>query len=303
MRSFSLTRKRYHKKMAQTKASIEKEPVLVDPKDIIQPREIPPEEVPEIVAPMFKLAEELPGKKSLVMNIETLGFKPWEDRIITISYQDAADLLGAPTVLMIDDEKELIKTFYKFWKEGEYNQIIGYNLSFDFRYILVRAMFYAIPSKEFSDASLFDMMEIMQKMRRAFVYGSQPTGTLSQWGELFFNYPKPFSDLEMMKYYKEGQFDKVYEFAESQIIRTFGLYLLWNTIVSTEIGRELFASEGHQSQGSNDVDKVAISPETQTVPDNKDTLYTQCKECLSEITIPAGKDYAICPICKATVRR
>lgn len=187
----------------------------------------PLEYVPPAFPPVPKLMPAIalpPEVKPLLLNIETTGIKPWEARIISITIKDPTFPEEEPTVIMYEDEKEILNYFFSAFLADTYNQIIGYNVSFDYRFIITRAMFHHLSCKEFVDAELYDMMSVMKQIKQKFVFGYNPTGTLSDWSEFFFNYPKPYTDEENQENYARGDWEKVREFSAAQVKR---LYMLW----------------------------------------------------------------------------
>lgn len=272
-------------------ASVEFEPVWVPEDEIVIPL-LAVQEKPEVSA--------IPGaaeKKGLIFNIETTGLDPMKERIITIGYQDAMDPEAAPTIIMLEDEQAMLRALFAVIQEGEYTELIGYNLSFDYRFVMMRAMFYAVTGHEFFDCSLYDLMQAMQQGKLSFVYNPQKAPNLSDTAEFLFGYPKPFTDVEMMKYYAEGAYDKVLEFASSQISRTMALY--WTYRAVTEIPFSPGASgsagtaSGLVSPTKNSTESMLTIPEAHT----PEKAILKCPICLAEWEFEAGTKTAECPIC------
>lgn len=248
------------------------------------------------------LSEPVPDKKRLILNIETLGLKPWEKRIITIGIQDPLEPDIPPIIIMEEDEEMMINTLMQFITAGGYDELVGYNLSFDYRFIVLRAMFYGIALKEFADMTIYDLMQAMAQVKFAFVYNAQKPPSLSDIADFFFSYPKPFSDLEMMKFYTSGRLDKVLEFASGQITRTLLLYSLFRNITENDFGTFNLDNPGKA------IDR--LSPEDSDVNSNPglpnnpgtETKPITCSECLADIPIIDGKLVDICPICKTVLK-
>ncbi|MCH8908990.1 MAG: ribonuclease H-like domain-containing protein, partial [Candidatus Heimdallarchaeota archaeon] len=159
--------------------------------------------------------------KSLILNIETLGIDPKEARIVSISYQDPNIAGAQPIVILLEDELEILKEFLRVFTANNYNEIIGYNIAFDHRFIIAKCMFYQLPCKEFVDADLFDLMQIMKQIKRKFVFNFNKSFSLSSWSEYFFDFPKRFPDSKMMELYRAGVFNEVEQFSADQITRLF----------------------------------------------------------------------------------
>lgn len=277
----------------QQEAQITFEPAFVPESEII----IPLKEV--IGKPQVVKSVEKAEKKSLIFNIETLGLDPLKARIITIGLQDSMVPNENPTIIMLEDEAEMLRSLFTIISEGDFTELIGYNLSFDFRFILLRAMYHGINCQEFYNCSLFDLMQAMQQGKLAFVYNPQKAPNLSDVADFLFNYPKPFTDVEMMEYYKKGERDKVLEFASSQITRTLALYWTFRLISETPF---ITAASGKPSSNSMLDRTPASSYESKlTIPEAfiPETITLKCPTCLAEDDFAPGTKTATCKICNS----
>ena len=181
---------------AAATASITAEPAYVDPSQIIFPLIRPPV-TPAITPPGVPAPFE---NRHLIINIETTGFDPLKDRIISIGIQNPLLPDELPVVLMHEKEEVMLNSLFTVIKEGGYGVLVGYGMSFDYRFILVKAMKHNIECKEFYDCDLLDMGQAMAQGKFEFVYFAQRQPKLSDVGDFFWSYPKPFTDLEMLKY-------------------------------------------------------------------------------------------------------
>lgn len=272
------------------------EPVFVPETEIIVPLKAVP------AKPVVPAGPEVEGKKSMVFNIETLGIDPLANRIITIGYQDSMVPNENPTIIMQEDEAEMIKAFLTVLKEGEYNELIGYNLSFDYRFILMKAMYYDIDCKEFYECGLYDLMQVAQQGKQSFVYNPQKAPNLSNLSDYLFGYPKPFTDVEMMKYYETGEFDKVLEFASGQITRTMALYWTFRKISENMIIPLTSGSVG--SSSFLNTPNVGGADSLLTIPEANlpEMITLQCPTCLSEIEVMQGIVSAVCTVCRDVMK-
>ena len=274
-------------------ATLEFEPVYISEDQIIIPLTKVPAKPSTPTYPIFE-AEDV---KSVIINIETLGLKPWEERIISIGLQDPLKPDDAPTVIMLHDEKDMLNALFTIIQENGYNQVIGYGYSFDIRYVVLRAMFYNIPCKEFVDMDIYDLGQAMAQVKMAFMYYAQKQPKLSDIADFFWNYPKPFTDIEMMKYYKLGQYDKVSEFTSSQITRILLLYYLFRETTENPV---IPISSGSVGQLSNVTTTPMVSKESKlTIPEANfpETKTMKCPVCLAEFVVPKDTALTICKIC------
>jgi len=266
----------------------------------------------EIIIPLKRvLARPTPApftptpveKRRLILNIETTGLKPWEHRIIAIGYQDPEEPTSFPSVIMLDDETRMIEAILGVIQDGGYNELVGYGLSFDYRFILLRAMKHGIPIKEFYDASLYDLMQAMAQGKFAFVYFPQKPPKLSDLADFLWSYPKPFTDLEMIKFYAAGEHEKVVEFTKSQINRILALYYQFRATSETTFSPiPLFqASSGGGTSGNSPPTTSSLL----TIPEAQppDSWIAKCPVDLSEHVVSHDITEFRCPIDGTTIQR
>lgn len=269
---------------------------------IVIPPQVTPLPTPTITPsplPFAPIIPVTPGKNPLIINIETEGLYPWKHRIISIGLQDPSFPNELPTVIMMEDEALMIKALFNIIREFGHNQVIGYGYSFDLRFVVVRAMKFGITCKEFSDMDIYDLGQAMAQVKFQFVYYPQRQPKLSDIANFFWGYPKPFTDLEMMKYYKRGMFDKVVEFTSSQITRILLLYSLFRSITENPITSFSPGVEGSKELLSPPNTISAFSEPTTSGVSNPELETRQCKECLADNFIQEGDVQPTCTICGA----
>lgn len=255
------------------------------------------------VLPFAPSIQTLPGVNGLIINIETSGFNPLKNEIISIGYQDPLLIDEPPKVIIKDSEAEMLRELFGVIEEFGYNQLIGYGLSFDFRFIVVKAMKHGIPCKQFADMELYDLMQAVAQVKFKFVYFPQRALKLSDVADFFWGYPKPFTDLEMLKYWKLGRIDKVIEFTSSQITRTLLLYSLFRGITETS-----FSGLGSGTTAIGVASPTTNTPNTVsllTIPEAQlsDTWTAKCPKDLSEHKVPINVSEFTCPIDKTVIKR
>ena len=242
-------------------------------------------------------------KKGIIFNIETTGFNPLEDRIITIGLQDPLFPKANPIIIMLEDEKQMISAFFEVLKIGGFNELIGYGLSFDYRFILLNAMFYGLTCKEFYDCDLYDLQQAVAQGKFSFVYFPQKALKLSDVADFLWQYPKPFSDAEMIKYYLAGDYDRVVEFASGQITRILALYTTFRKITESLITSfsSGVVSEDTLSLGYPQTESESLL----TIPEvsNKNVLAWKCDNCLAEWSEAQLGNSGLCPICGTRLRK
>ena len=281
----------------ESEAVLDFEPVLIPEDQIIIPlQRVPtPPGLPDYGVPAQLL------KKGLVFNIETSGLSPLDSRIIAIGLADPLVPNETPTVIMLDDEQMMIGALLEVLKQGGYNQLIGYGLSFDYRFILIKAMYYGIDCKEFYDCALYDLMQAVAQGKLEYVYFPQKAIGLSELAEYLWAYPKPFTDAEMLKYWQQGLTDKVLEFTSSQITRILALYLVFRKV--SENPYESLSSGTEATIFSSTIPLMDGSTSKLTIPEANlpETVRLKCPICLAEADFPAGTKSAVCTICGGTM--
>lgn len=291
---------------SEATATITARAVYVDPSKILYPRAVAPPPVPAIPAvappalPVF--IPEVIGKRRLVMNIETTGYRPWEHRIIAIGLQNPLVPNELPVVIMHPDEKIMLTSLFTVIKEMDYNELIGYGLSFDYRFLLIKAMKYNIDCKEFYDMDLYDLMQAAAQGKFEFMYKPQSPPKLSDLADYLWSYPKPFTDVEMIKYYAQGQFDKVIEFTSSQITRILALYLLFRRVSENPFVAVPFGSVGSSSETNFTPNELASSKLTIPEAHLPELTKLRCPDCMAEVEVPKGAASKLCSICGGVMK-
>lgn len=304
-----------------TEVGIVKVPVVADPSEIIPaaltavdtavdislkpapfvppptpPAPIPPDLIPPVVPP------SPPEKNRLILNIETSGYRPWEHRIISIGLQDPMVPNSNPTTIMLADEAQMINALFTIIKEAGYNELVGYGLAFDYRFLLIKAMKYGINCKEFYDMTLYDLMQAAAQGKFSFVYKAQQPPSLSDLADYLWGYPKPFTDLEMIKYWAQGQFDKVVEFTSSQVTRILALYLLFRNVSETPYIATFSGIIGPSSKGEFTPRSSTVSKLTIPEANLPEIVRLRCPDCLAEAEFKAGTTTATCTICNGEMK-
>lgn len=278
---------------------VEFEPAFVPESEIIIPlRKVPAK--PE-VPPTVLITH--PDKKPLILNIETTGLDPFTDRIICVGLQDPIQPLENPFIILLDSEQEMLNALMTVITDGGYNQLVGYGLSFDFRFIFIKAMFYSVPCKEFFNMGLYDLMQAMAQVKMEFVYFPQKAPKLTDVATFFWDYPKPFPDTDMIKYYQSGALDKVLEFASGQITRTLLLYLLYRDISETPHSGASPGIEGMQppSFGTSTPPTSSMLTIPEALPSK--TWHAKCPNDLAEFDVPNDIILFECPIDHTMLRK
>ena len=187
--------------------------------------------------------------------------------------------------------------------DGAFNEVIGYGFSFDLRFVVVRAMKLGIPCKQFSDMDIYDLMQAMAQVKFQFVYNAQRPPKLSDVGDFFWGFPKPFTDLEMLKFYAQGQFSKVVEFTSSQITRILLLYNLFRGITENPFDPNTSGNVGEVPISNNPTSVLVGSKLTIPEANAPLTWLAKCPVDLSEHDVPIDQTEFKCPIDGTIIKR
>ncbi len=161
--------------------------------------------------------------KSCIVDIEVENKDPKFGRIICIGVKDIET--GKTLVFFDENEKTMIEDFLEYFHKHGFNEIIGYNILFDIRFIFVRCLKYGIASNGFFSAKHTDLMEFMKSVNKGRVW-IKP-GTLNEWAEFLFGSGKyPLSESVKEKFWK-GKISEIIEYNKRDLELT---YLLWKRI-------------------------------------------------------------------------
>jgi len=283
-------------------------PVRVEPSKVIQPRQelkafekvlrIPMRKVKKEEKVEYKTPEWLlppkplyikeepfikPSKKGVILDIETTGINPWDSRLICIGLKDPSQPENPPTCIIDENEENVLRVFLEVFRQLGYNQIIGFNVLFDYRYIFAKCLFYRLPCKEFVDAELYDIQQILAKVKMEYVWGKVQPGTLEEWAEFLFGMKKPITYEELFELWKAKNFEAIELYNKNDVEMTFRLYNLIEYVKN------------------NPIEPMTLTPPEEKKAEEELTyeteIYVRCPRCYSEWEVPPGTTTFTCPVC------
>jgi len=223
--------------------------------------------------------------KPLVVDIETSGLNPWESRIIVIGVKDVMQQ-EEPVIQFSDpDEMKMLEDFLNFFNAGGYNQIIGFNVGFDYRFIFSAMMRYRLQCPKLYYAKLFDIANTMKQVKDSYVYNANKQGDLDKWSRYLLNMKKTMTAEEMLTAWDEGRILDILNYNENDVILE---YYLWGLIKYTLA--EVSAVEV----------KMPTSAQSASGSTRSGPITVQCPNCLAENIVPAGRQTYTCDICGQT---
>jgi len=237
-------------------------------------------------APYFyepALDVEKPYMKELIVNVETTDVLPFKGRIISIAFLDLTDPEMMPKVITGDNEEDVLNTFLDFFDAGGFTKIVGFNVSFDHRFIFTKAALYRRQCKLWANIQMRDIMQILQQVKEAYVFGFNKPGTLDDWGKHLLGVGKYGSQEECLQRFIRKDFDYVDAFNLRQVELARDLYQLLRYVLGEAV---ISRTEALQSTISSPV--IPEYPPAFSLPQTK-----KCPNCLQENKIEATE----CIVC------
>lgn len=162
--------------------------------------------------------------KKCIIDIETKGFLPWNNsRVICIGIVDITT--ETKQVFHNDSEQKLLHSFIDYFNMEKFNEIIGYNVAYDIRFLFSRCLKYSISSPNLCNAKITDLMKIMKFSTKDNNFNTP--GKLGQWTQYLFNKSKLFLDTSVQELYQEGKIDEIISYNHHDLDLT---YMLWKKI-------------------------------------------------------------------------
>lgn len=162
--------------------------------------------------------------KKCVIDIETTDLHPTQGRIICIGCKDVDS--GRTIVFYDDDEQQMLADFLDYFHKKNFEEIIGYNVFFDIRFIFGRCMKYELETNGFFSSKYTDLMQIMKSVKP--MWSMNRPGTLDEWTEFLFGSGKMRMPDSVCELYKQGKISDIMKYNERDVEITCQL---WERIV------------------------------------------------------------------------
>lgn len=212
-------------------------------------------------------------KGELVINIETTGAKPWESRLIAIGVMDPNDLEPTTMSFIQETEEDTLWEFADWFNSSIYGSLIGYNVSFDYRFLYALFQKYRIEVPKWKTLYLQDMMQQQKQVKLEYVYGMNPEGKLTDWANYLLGIPEYAPQEQVYAWLQEKNFDEIANFNADKVVKTYYLWVLdkvvSGTIPSTAVAARYYGSE----QGTN-TSTLGEAAET-----TQNTISVGCPTC------------------------
>lgn len=246
-----------------------------------------PEKLPEFPGlPDFRIK-----KKGLLLNIETTGVNPVESQLICISYLDPSEDEPVARTIIGLTPPELLREFIRVFDDGAYNQIIGYNVSFDLRFLFSVAERYRVKAANLFKADIYDVANIQKQVKSEFVFTTQKPGTLDEWAKFLWGLEPPHEQEDVFKAFAEQDWQTITEFNEYKVFAIYSVFIL-QLYVKNEFEMEIAGEQTGVFQESPARVKDYATPGMQ-----REMVEVQCRRCLAGTRIERGATSFECPIC------
>lgn len=162
--------------------------------------------------------------KKCILDIETTSFIPWEKgKIICIGIKDVDS--GEVVVFQDENEEALLIQFFQYFNKMNFREVIGFNISFDVRFLFSRCLLYSLPARNFFAITHVDLMMILKGVNKGYNF-NQP-GTLNEWSIYLFGKSKLFENTQIPQLYRQGRIEEIIEYNKNDLELT---YKLWQRI-------------------------------------------------------------------------
>ena len=161
--------------------------------------------------------------RKCVIDIETEGLEPWKDRIICIGVRDTDN---PKTIVFFDeDEKAVLEGFVKYYLKKGFNEVIGFNVNFDIRFIFAKCLKYEIPAPGLFNSTFTDVMDNVRSVKR--IYSYNKPGKLEQWLQFLFGIGKLEKGESVKDLFERREFTRIIQYNKQDVDMT---YELWKRI-------------------------------------------------------------------------
>jgi len=168
--------------------------------------------------------------QTLVYDLESTGLSPWEDEIICIGVWDSES--EEVQVFWEDSEEETVRRFVKFVRRNGFDEVVGFNVSFDNRFVMAKCLKYQIPIGFFFNAEESPYhRDLMQELRNPVnMYSSNNSGGLDDWTSYLFEDNKEEENGDVPRLYEKGEFERIECYCRADVLRTKDLFLRMRSV-------------------------------------------------------------------------
>jgi DNA polymerase elongation subunit (family B) len=170
--------------------------------------------------------------KTLIIDVETTDLDPTRGDLVCIGVKDVE---SGKSVVFFDEESEegMLREFLKYFHKNGFEEIVGFNLPFDFRFLISKCLKYSISANGLLKAKHTDLMMIL-KSGGKISYNFNRPGTLEEWSQLLFNQGKIQLSDSVANLFKARRLHEIVQYNKQDLELTFQLWkrmddVLWKT--------------------------------------------------------------------------
>lgn len=164
----------------------------------------------------------------LIIDIETTGLEPDENRVICIAIRDIER--GRTYCYHDEDEAAMLEEFFLFIERRQPDRWIAYNTPFDRRFLFVRAAKHSINARGFFSITYEDLMPILTN--GGYCYSSNNTKGLDQWAEFFLGEGKIMENGSVPEKYEQGKVQEIKDYCRDDVRITAEIWSKVNSITT-----------------------------------------------------------------------
>jgi len=169
--------------------------------------------------------------KRCVIDIETTSFYPWTGKLICIGIKDI-ECHDTRIFQHWDERTQLIK-FLRFFNNRQFDEIIGFNIGFDMRFLIAKCIQHQLPAQYLLDATTTDLMMILKGFGRK--YNFNKPGTLDEWSRSLLGKGKTLDNHQIPSLFREGRIQEIIDYNRNDVEITYELWKKITNIVGVSI--------------------------------------------------------------------
>ena len=159
--------------------------------------------------------------KKCIIDIETSDYLPWTDStIICIGIMNLTT--RTKHVFHNDNEQDLIRSFTDYFNQRDFTEVIGYNITFDIRFLLSRCLRYQIPAQQLYNAKTTDLLKILSLQTQSDNYNKP--GKLGEWSTYLFNKNTLYQNGSIRQLYQQNMIQDIIAHNHRDLELTHQLY-------------------------------------------------------------------------------
>lgn len=235
-------------------------------------------------------------QKELIINIETSRVKPWEGKTICIGVLDPNALKPEALNFMQETEEETLNEFIAWFNTTRFTILIGYNVSFDYRWIYVLLQKYRKELPRWKEMKLEDMMQQQKQVKAEFVYGNNPTGKLEDWADYLFGMKPYAKQKQVLKWLAEGNVEEIVNFNTDKLTKTYFLWALDKIVDGAIPGSG--SSGNPESPEAGNLEHAA----TPGIFNPEIMVKVPCPECKQNNEMLKTDKVVLCKVCSTPIK-